>query len=94
MTELKREKMQKFFRTQPVLKAYLFGSYSRGEKASDSDIDILIELEDGASLFQFINIKLQLEKLFNKPVDLVSANGISPRIKPYIDQDKILIYEK
>jgi uncharacterized protein len=53
-----------------------------------------VELEDDVDLFQFITIKLELEKLLKKPVDLVSMNGISPRIKPYIDKDKVLIYEK
>ncbi|MCK4466327.1 MAG: nucleotidyltransferase domain-containing protein [Bacteroidales bacterium] len=86
--------IQQFFSTQPVLKAYLFGSYSRKKERKNSDIDILIELEDGVDLFQFVNIKLELEKLLNKSVDLVSANGVSPRLKPYIDKDKVLIYEK
>jgi predicted nucleotidyltransferase len=86
--------IQQFFSTQPVLKAYLFGSQSRKWAQINSDIDILVELEDDVDLFQFITIKLELEKLLKKPVDLVSTNGISPRIKPYIDKDKVLIYEK
>lgn len=86
--------IQHYLIAQPVRKAYLFGSYARAEENTESDIDILIELEENVDLFQFINIKLELEKLINKPVDLVSSNGISPRLKPYIDKDKILIYEK
>ncbi len=89
-----RYKLQEYLKNQPVNKAYLFGSQSRNEAKQDSDIDLLIELEDNVDLFQFISIKLHLEKLLNKKIDLVSANGISPRIKPYIDNDKILIYEK
>jgi len=94
MSDKLNKVIHKFFCTQPVLKAYLFGSYSRKKEHKNSDIDILIELEDGVDLFQFINIKLELEKLLNKPIDLVSTNGISPRLKPYIDKDKVLIYEK
>jgi len=86
--------IQQFLSTQPVLKAYLFGSHSRKNMKINSDIDILVELEDSVDLFQFISIKLELEKLLNKPVDLVSINGVSPRIKPYIEKDKVLIYEK
>lgn len=86
--------IQHYLNAQPVRKAYLFGSYARSEENSESDIDILIELEENVDLFQFINIKLELEKLINKQVDLVSSNGISPRLKPYIDKEKILIYEK
>jgi len=46
--------IQQFFSTQPVLKACLFGSYSRKKERKNSDIDILIELEDGIDLFQFV----------------------------------------
>jgi len=94
MTEDINKIIKHYLIAQPVRKAYLFGSYARAEENSESDIDILIELEENVDLFQFINIKLELEKLINKPVDLVSSNGISPRLKPYIDKDKILIYEK
>jgi len=83
-----------FLSSQPVRKAFLFGSYSRQDENSDSDIDILVDLEKSVDLFQFISIKLNLEKLLNKKVDLISSNGLSPRIQPYIDNEKILIYEK
>lgn len=79
---------------QPVRRAYLFGSFSRDEETDSSDIDILLELEEGVDLFDFISIKLQLEKILNKKVDLVSENGVSPRLRPYIENDKVLIYEK
>ena len=46
------------------------------------------------NLFSFAKMKLQLEELLQKPVDLVSENGLSPHIKPFIDQEKVLIYEK
>ena len=94
MTESINKIIQHYLYAQPVRKAYIFGSYARADENNESDIDILIELEENVDLFQFINIKLELEKLINKPVDLVSSNGISPRLKPYIDKDKILIYEK
>jgi len=87
-------KMVDFFKNQPVRRAYIFGSYVRGDYRPDSDIDVLVELEKGTDLFKFIKIKQQLEKLIDKTVDLISSNGLSPRIKPYIDKEKVLIYEK
>ena len=81
-------------KNQPIKKAYIFGSYARGEDTPSSDIDILIEVEKGTDLFRFIKIKYKLEELFHKTVDLVSANGISKRLKPIIDSEKILVYEK
>ena len=83
-----------FLKTQPIQKAYLFGSHSRDEATKESDFDFLVDLEEKVDLFQFISIKLTLEKLLHTKVDLISSNGISPRIGPYIDKEKILIYEK
>lgn len=87
-------KLVAFFKTQPIIRAYLFGSYARGDNTPDSDVDVLVELEKETDLFKFIKIKQQLELIINKTVDLISANGLSPRIKSYIDIDKVLIYEK
>ena len=83
-----------FFKNQPVKRAYLFGSFARGENNSESDLDILVEMEPGTGLFKFISIQNQLQLALKIQIDLVSANGLSPKIKPYIDSEKILIYEK
>ncbi len=86
--------LQNFFINQPIQKAFLFGSYSRGEATKQSDIDILVELDKEVGLFQFANIQLLLEELLEKQIDLVSANGLSPYIGKHINNDKILIYER
>lgn len=84
-----------YFRTSPVLKAYLFGSYVRGEADSQSDIDILVDLDYSQKIgLQFIQMKIDLEKLLNTKVDLVSSNGLSKHIKPLIDNEKKLIYAR
>jgi predicted nucleotidyltransferase len=83
-----------FFKDQPVRRAYLSGSFVRGENRSGSDLDILVELEPGTGLFKFISIQNQLQIALKMKIDLVSANGLSPKIKPYIDSEKILVYEK
>ena len=83
-----------FFKDQPVRKAYLFGSYARGENKPGSDLDILVELEPVTSLFRFISIQNQLKIALKIPIDLVSANGLSPKIKPYFYSEKILVFEK
>jgi predicted nucleotidyltransferase len=84
-----------FFQTRPVLKAYLFGSYVRGEADNHSDIDILVDLDYSQRIgLQFIQMKIDLEKLLNTKVDLVSANGLSKYIKPLVDSEKQLIYAR
>jgi len=60
-----------------------------------SDIDILVDLDYSQKIgLQFIQMKLDLEKLLNNQFDLVSSNGVSKYIKPLIDVEKRLIYEK
>lgn len=80
----------------PVAKAYLFGSYAMGKETANSDIDIMIEFDENTrvNLFQFVAIKQSLENELHHSVDLVSENGVSSRLKPYIEQQKKLIYAK
>ena len=91
----KIEAINQYFRESPVLRAYLFGSCVRGEADSKSDIDILVELDYSRKIgLRFIQMKLDLEQLLNSKVDLVSSNGLSSYIKPLVDREKLLIYEK
>lgn len=85
-----------YFRDKPVHKAFLFGSLVRSEAKKESDIDILVELDysNGANYFLFYDMQKELSQLLNNKVDLVSANGLSPYIKPLIDKEKILVYER
>ena len=95
LDNIKIESIKNYFKTRPVLKAYLFGSYVRGNANSESDIDILVDLDYSQRIgLQFIQMKLDLEKLLNNKVDLVSSNGISKYIKPIVDGEKRLIYAK
>jgi uncharacterized protein len=91
-----REQLSHYFRNKPVHRAYLFGSVVRNEENKDSDIDILVELDyaNGADYFVFFDMQQQLNKLLEKKVDLVSARGLSSYIKPIIDSEKELIYER
>lgn len=88
--------LKEFFRDKPVHRAYLFGSVVHDEDKNGSDIDILVELDykNGADYFAFFSMQQQLSKLMNRKVDLVSANGLSAYIKPIIDGEKELIYER
>ena len=87
-----------YFATQPVLKAWLFGSYARGEQTPDSDVDILVvfDEENGrkVSLLRHIGIALGLEDLLGKKVDLITEGTLLPFAKETADKDKVLIYER
>ena len=91
----KIESIKIYFRTKPVLKAYLFGSYVRGQADSESDIDILVDLDYTEKIgLQFIQMKLDLENILNSKVDLVSSAGLSKFIKPLVDREKQVIYAR
>ena len=89
------EAINNYFRARPVLKAYLFGSYVRGEANDRSDIDILVDLDYSQKIgLQFVQMKIDLEKLLNANVDLVSSNGLSEYFRPFVDSEKQLIYAR
>lgn len=63
----------------------LFGSYVHDAQNKKSDIDILVEFEDGHNdIFNFLDLKEYLEQLFHKKVDLVMKDGLKHRIKDRI----------
>ncbi|MBW9222614.1 nucleotidyltransferase family protein [Methanothermococcus sp. SCGC AD-155-C09] len=64
----------------------IFGSVVRGEQRKDSDIDIIVEFSEPIGL-RFIELAEFLEKKLGRKVDLVSKEGISPYIKPYIERE-------
>ena len=90
--------IREYFKTQPVLKAWLFGSFARGEETEDSDVDILVVFDqkdgNGVSLLRHIAIALGLEDLLGKKVDLITDGTLLPFAQTTADNDKILIYER
>jgi uncharacterized protein len=90
-----RQIIADYFQDKPVLKAYLFGSFVRGEATEQSDIDILVELDYSQSIgLGFVQMQMDLQEKLLKKVDLVSTGGLSKFIKPLIDQEKELIYAR
>ena len=83
-----------YFKTQPVLKAWIFGSYARGEQTENSDIDILIQPEQSVGLFKLSGMHLDLQDMLHVDVDLVTVKGLLPFARKSADRDKILIYER
>jgi uncharacterized protein len=75
-----------------VTKAALFGSMATQTYTPDSDIDILIELDDTYSLLDFVGIKLDLEDALNKKVDLVEYRAVKPALRKYILESPVPIY--
>jgi len=71
-----------------IKKIGLFGSYIRNEQKKESDIDFLVEFYKGKKNYRnFIAISELMEKLFNKKIDIVTKESLSPYIGPYIKKE-------
>jgi len=94
-TQMMNQAIADYFMTQPVVKAWLFGSFARGEETPISDIDILVQFDDGGvSLLKHAAMICDLERILDRPVDIVPEGTLRPRVRESIDQDKKLIYER
>ena len=67
-----------------VIKASLFGSIVRGEMTNDSDIDILVEFQDGKTLLDLVGLQNALIEKLKRKVDVISYNSIHPLLKDQI----------
>ena len=79
-----KEKALPILKEVGVTRSAIFGSYVRGDNRGDSDIDILVDLPAGKSLFDFIDLQLKLEEALNKKVDLGEYSTIKPRLRESI----------
>jgi len=87
--------LQNYFKNKPVFKAFIFGSFARGEADLNSDHDILVELDYSKKIgLEFLQMQIDLADLLKSNVDLVSDNALSKYIRPFVDIDKMLIYER
>jgi len=81
----------------PVLRRYgvkragLFGSCACNEMDENSDIDILVEISEDISLLDFAGIKVELEEILNREVDLIEYDAIKPILKKKILDQQVVI---
>ena len=88
----------------PLLKPYIsrlavFGSTVRGEATKKSDVDLLIKLKPSRArpklgLFKLMELEENLRNKLGREVDLVTEDRLSPYIRPYVDKEKVVIYEE
>ena len=89
-------KISEFLKTQPrIERAWIFGSFARGDQHASSDIDLMIETSPTwlVTLFDLAELQFQLQKITHKKIDLIMFGAPLPEIEKRIKHDKILIYE-
>ncbi|MBI5750885.1 MAG: nucleotidyltransferase family protein [Hydrogenophilales bacterium] len=59
----------------------LFGSVARGDDTTDSDVDILVSMESGRSLYDLIGFQQEIENLLGRHTDVLTENGINRHLK-------------
>lgn len=86
-----KQKILPILRRYGVKRVGLFGSCVRGELKEDSDIDILVEIEKDVSLLDFVGIKLELEEVLGRKVDLVEYSTVKPLLKERILREQVVV---
>jgi len=91
-------------KVEPLLRPYarrisVFGSFARGEATSQSDVDLLVALKPSEKrpplgLFEVIRLERELEQKLGCGVDLVTEEGLSPRIRSNVEKDRVVLYEE
>ena len=88
-TQMMQQTIANYFKTQPVLKAWLFGSYARGDESPLSDVDILVQFDEGGvSLLKHAAMICELEKILDRPVDIVPEKMLRPRVREMLTKTK------
>lgn len=87
--QAKREEIMRIAAKHGACNVRIFGSVARGESDERSDIDFLIELEAGRSLFDHAALLLELEELLDRRVDVVTERGLRSRIRERVLREAV-----
>ena len=90
------QKVREYLSTQPVLKAWVFGSFSRGEQTPSSDVDIIVVFDEKAevSLIGYVRIQYELENIIGRKGDLVEDGSLLPFAVESANRDRKMIYAR
>ena len=86
-----KEKILPILRARGVKRTSLFGSVVRGEDDSKSDVDVIVEMPEGKSLFDLVDLKAELEETLGRPVDVITFKSVHPLLRENIEREQVAI---
>ena len=93
-----RDKILPILLPYGIKRVALFGSVVTGEDSPESDIDILVTLKPPTERppigLKWFGLPEELSHVLERPVDLVTEDGLSPYIRPYVEQEMVIVYEE
>lgn len=87
-----KERIVPILKKSGVRRAAFFGSVARSQDRGDSDVDILVELNDESSLLDFVDLKYKLEESLNRKVDMIEYGAVKKSIRKNVLADQVMIY--
>jgi len=88
-----KEKIISILVKHGIKRILVFGLYARNEATPISDLDLIVDFPEGASLLDHVGIEMELSEALEIKIDLLSRNGISPYFKDHVLEEAIVIYE-
>ncbi len=89
LLKVKRDEILRVAATHGARNVRVFGSAARGDAGPSSDVDFLVELEEGRSLLDLVGLWQDLEKLLGRPVDVVEPEGVHWYIRSKVLQEAV-----
>lgn len=93
--KISKDELASFCRRNHIRKLSIFGSAMRGELSRDSDIDLLVEFEQGLTpgLFSIVRIEMELTEMLGRKVDLRTPEDLSQYFRDEVLQNAVLQYQ-
>lgn len=91
LLQTKRKKILQIAARHGARKVRVFGSVARGEARRGSDVDFLVDMEEGRSLLDHAALILDLERLLKRPVDVASERGLRQPLRKEVLRDAIAL---
>ncbi len=91
LIERNREKIKQLARQRGIINVRLFGSMCRDEATDDSDVDLLVELEEGRSGLALGGFLMDVAEMLGRKVDVVTEESLHPRLRDQVLHQSVLL---